>query len=289
MSFSKLMEEYPSFSEFAKTRPSYRQIRDGITQNPNQISIESRLTLNLPQIRRDPWELPEPPSGWEALFDECRGDIEHSLEYINLQIAQGKKIAPSKEKLFRAFNYFLPHQTRVIIIGQDPYYTSGVANGLCFSFDGPKFQPSLVNVYKEIENSFGCRPPDGNLEFWAMQGVLLLNKCLTVNEGTAKSHGKAWDGFVHKILTLVLERVEFCFVCLWGTVAQSLFKGRNAIPYDQKRVKVLEAGHPSSMNTGKNPFVGCGHFVEINQVLINNGLPPIDWSGEYYYQHVAGR
>jgi uracil-DNA glycosylase len=284
MEQSAMMKQFPRFTEYLDTQPTYDQIKNMLNQNSIVSENLAKFTLNLPVVEiNEITDLPYPP-GWEQYFLECKAEIDQALVYVNSQIRLGKNVFPRRENIFRAFTFHPINLIRVIVIGQDPYhsrdYDTGecVANGLSFSCNGSKIQPSLINIMKELENSFGMRPPHGNLDHWAQQGVLMLNKCLTVNEGEAKSHGDAWKFFVHKILNIVLANVPFCFLCLWGNEAQKLVEGSNKLTFSSQKILVMKAGHPSGLNT-KNPFVGCGHFLTINQLLIQNGQAPINWIG----------
>lgn len=282
---SVLMKQYPKFDDYLKTQMTYIQIRDNLDVNPITSSNLAKFVLNLPVAEKKEIGDIVYPEGWEEIFTECKDEIKSAIAYVNSQIKIGKQVFPKEENIFRAFKLINPKQIKVIIVGQDPYHsrdrTTGepVANGLAFSCNGSQIQSSLLNIYKEIENTFGRRPSSGNLEHLCSQGVFLINKCLTVNDGEAKSHGSAWNFVIHKILNMVLAQVDFCFLCLWGRVAQSLVEGRDKLTFNSQRIMVLNSYHPSGFNTGEKSFVGCGHFKTINQLLIQNGHAGIDWVG----------
>lgn len=184
-------------------------------------------------------------------------------------------IFPPGKLIFNAFNICPLDSVRVVIIGQDPYHGPGQANGLCFSVnDGIKFPPSLVNIFKEIQNDLGLEyPASGNLERWAKQGVLLLNATLTVRAHSAGSHqGKGWEKFTDEVISTLSERKNNLVFFLWGSYAQK--KGANI---DRERHCVLESVHPSPLSAHRG-FFGNKHFTECNEYLIFSGQDPIDWS-----------
>ena len=187
----------------------------------------------------------------------------------------GKTIFPKGGEWFRALDLTPLDQVRVVILGQDPYHGPGQAHGLAFSVrPGMRVPPSLVNIYKELQSDLGIAPAShGFLEPWARQGVLLLNTCLTVEQGLAASHkGRGWEGFTDAVIRLVAQRAEPCAFLLWGSHAQ-----KKAGFVDASRHLVLGAPHPSplSAHTG---FLGCRHFSQTNAWLKQQGQPPIDWA-----------
>lgn len=185
-----------------------------------------------------------------------------------------QSIYPPGKLIFNAFNSCPFNNVRVVIIGQDPYHGPGQANGLCFSVnDGVKFPPSLVNIFKEIQNDLGTDYPEsGNLERWARQGVLLLNATLTVREHDAGSHqGKGWEKFTDTVISIISEKKNKLVFFLWGAYAQK--KGASI---DRDRHCVLESVHPSPLSAHRG-FFGNKHFTECNEYLIFSGQDPIDW------------
>jgi uracil-DNA glycosylase len=164
---------------------------------------------------------------------------------------------------------------RVVILGQDPYHGPGQAHGLAFSVrPGVRVPPSLVNIYKELHADLGIPPArHGFLEHWARQGVLLLNTCLTVEQGLAASHkGRGWEGFTDAVIAQVTGRDRPCAFLLWGSHAQ-----KKAAFVDSSRHLVLKAPHPSPLSAHAG-FLGCRHFSRTNQWLAAQGQPPIDWA-----------
>ena len=184
-------------------------------------------------------------------------------------------IYPPMNDLFNAFKLTPYSSVKVVILGQDPYHGEGQAHGLCFSVkEGVKPPPSLVNIYKEIENDLGIpAPKSGCLTKWATQGVMLLNTTLSVREGKPNSHSKCgWQDFTDEVIRLLSQREEPMVFLLWGANARSKKKLINS-----KKHLILESVHPSPLSAF-NGFFGCKHFSKANDFLINNGIKPIDWN-----------
>lgn len=187
-------------------------------------------------------------------------------------------IYPPGSQIFSAFNLTPLTAVKVVIIGQDPYHGTGQAHGLCFSVpDSIAIPPSLVNIYKEINNDLGIPiPKTGNLENWARQGVLLLNATLTVRAGNAGSHqGKGWEIFTDTVIKTVSDLRAGIVFLLWGKYAQ---EKQSLI--DKEKHFILTAPHPSPFSANRG-FFGCRHFSRTNQILIENGLSEIDWNPEH--------
>lgn len=187
----------------------------------------------------------------------------------------GKAIFPRPGAWFRALDLTPLDRVRVVILGQDPYHGPGQAHGLAFSVQpGVRVPPSLVNIYKELQSDLGILPArHGFLEHWAHQGVLLLNNCLTVEQGQAASHqGRGWEGFTDAVIRLVAARETPCAFLLWGSHAQ-----KKAGFVDAGRHLVLKAPHPSPLSA-HNGFFGCRHFSRTNAWLAAQGLAPVDWN-----------
>ena len=177
--------------------------------------------------------------------------------------------------IFNALRYTSLSDTRVVILGQDPYHGPGQAHGLCFSVkNGIPAPPSLKNIYKEIESDLGVKMPSTTeLIGWARQGVLLLNTTLTVREGQAASHkGQGWEILTDKIISTVGEKTTPTVFMLWGSHARAK---RELIT--SKKHLVLECAHPSPLSA-YNGFFGSRHFSRANEFLKANGLAPIDWT-----------
>jgi uracil-DNA glycosylase len=183
---------------------------------------------------------------------------------------------PPKELIFSAFEQFDFQDTKVVIIGQDPYHGVGEANGLCFSVnDGVAIPPSLKNIYTEINNEYDriLFPTSGNLERWAKQGILLLNAGLTVRKNEANSHKHLqWNVFTDAVINLINEQSENVVFLLWGSFAQK--KGKLI---DRNKHLVLETGHPSPLSANRGLWFGNNHFIITNDYLIKNMKIKIVW------------
>ena len=193
---------------------------------------------------------------------------------LHAEKAAGQTIYPPGSKIFNAFNLTPFNKVKVVILGQDPYHNPGQAEGLSFSVPhGVQPPPSLLNIYKEIEDDLGVTlHKDGSLQGWAEQGVFLLNAILTVKAGQAASHsGIGWQRFTDAVIKTLSDRRDGIVFLLWGKFARSK---KELI--DTSRHYVLEAAHPSPLARGA--FFGCRHFSKTNEILIENGLEPIDWT-----------
>jgi uracil-DNA glycosylase len=187
---------------------------------------------------------------------------------------QKEKIYPQGSLIFNAFEKCSFEDTKVVILGQDPYHGAGQANGLSFSVsEGVRVPPSLKNIFQEIKDDLGKEiPTSGNLERWASQGVLMLNAVLTVQASKPASHRKkGWEEFTSAVLKLVSDEKENLVFLLWGKDAQK----RGEI-IDRTKHLVLESAHPSpySVHTG---FFGNKHFSQANNYLKEKGKEEIDW------------
>ena len=181
---------------------------------------------------------------------------------------------PPAGQIFRAFDLCPFDKVRVVIIGQDPYHDVNQAHGLCFSVqDGVPAPPSLVNIYKELNRDLGNPiPTSGNLTHWAEQGVLLLNATLTVEAHKAGSHqGKGWEELTDAAIQALNNQRSNIVFMLWGSYAQS--KGQFI---DRRKHLVLTAVHPSPLSAYRG-FIGCGHFSQANNYLLQHGQSPIAW------------
>ena len=188
--------------------------------------------------------------------------------------SNGVKIFPPSDQIFAALNETSLDDTKVVIIGQDPYHRINQAHGLSFSVNpGINIPPSLVNIYKELEDDLGCKAPtQGFLMSWAKQGVLLLNSILSVEEGKPGSHAnKGWEQFTDRLIEVLNNRNNLVFI-LWGNYAAT--KGNKI---DRKKHLVLRAVHPSPLSSHKG-FFGCKHFSKTNNYLIKKGKTPINWT-----------
>jgi len=208
------------------------------------------------------------------------GDFEQPYMLNLRQFLLGRKqsgaiVYPPGNRIFGAMDSTPFTEVKVVILGQDPYHGPGQAHGLCFSVrDDVAVPPSLVNIYKEIEQDLGSRPPaSGNLQHWADQGVLLLNAVLTVERGQAGAHqGKGWEQFTDRIVSELNEGREGLVFMLWGSYAMK--KGTHI---DRDRHLVLTAPHPSPLSAHRG-FFGCRHFSQANTWLQQHGQKPIRWA-----------
>ena len=195
------------------------------------------------------------------------------VAFVRQEYAQGRVYPPGR-LIFNAFDQCPFDQVKVVIIGQDPYHEPGQAQGLCFSVpNGVQIPPSLINIYKEIEDDLGVKcPPSGDLTRWAQQGVLLLNATLTVREHQAGSHQRrGWEQFTDAVIaTLSRERTGLVFL-LWGSYAQS-----KRVLIDTSRHLVLQSPHPSPLSAHRG-FFGNHHFSQANAWLQAHGQEPIQW------------
>jgi uracil-DNA glycosylase len=183
-------------------------------------------------------------------------------------------VYPAEHDEFAALHLTSFADTRVVILGQDPYHGPGQAHGLCFSVQRPTPPPpSLANIFIELGTDVGVeRPPHGDLSSWARQGVLLLNTCLTVRAGAANSHqGKGWEVFTDEVLRVVDTKAHPVVFVLWGSNARK----KKAL-IDTTRHTVIESPHPSPLSA-HNGFFGSRPFSRTNAALEAAGLAPIDW------------
>lgn len=185
------------------------------------------------------------------------------------------QVFPPAEDVFAALHLTPYADVKVLILGQDPYHGPGQAHGLCFSVrPGVDVPPSLVNIYTELESDLGVpRPPHGNLDAWARQGVLLLNATLTVRARQAASHqGKGWETFTDAVIRAVNDKPERVVFILWGSSARK----KKAL-VDTSRHVVIESPHPSPLSAHRG-FFGSQPFSRANAALEAAGRTPVDWS-----------
>ena len=199
------------------------------------------------------------------------------VKFVRAAYARGVCYPPAK-LIFNAFDRTPFDKVKVVILGQDPYHNPRQAHGLCFSVQkGVQLPPSLVNIYKELQDEFGgdFLTRDGDLTHWAEQGVLLLNATLTVAGGDssmAGSHqGRGWETFTDAVVRKLAEGREGLVYLLWGSYAQ-----RKAAFVDRSKNLVLACAHPSPLSAYRG-FFGCGHFKACNDYLAAHGKEPIRW------------
>jgi len=191
------------------------------------------------------------------------------IEYKN------RRIYPDMHDIFNALRATSFSDTKVVILGQDPYHGAGQAHGMCFSVKrGVEPPPSLKNIFKELIADVGIAVPEhGELTCWAKQGVLLLNTALTVREGQPNSHkGKGWEIFTDTVIQKLNQKTTPVVFLLWGNNA----KAKATLITNPIHV-LLQAPHPSPLSAHYG-FFGCKHFSKANAILEQNGLTPIDWT-----------
>ncbi len=213
--------------------------------------------------------------GWKTLLqDEFNKPYFTELTHFVREEYKTQTIFPPAAKIFNAFDLCPLNETRVVILGQDPYHDVNQAHGLCFSVnDGIKIPPSLVNIYKEIKSDCGVDiPASGNLERWAKQGVLLLNATLTVRAHQAGSHQKkGWEEFTDSVIKLLAKEKENVVFLLWGAYA-----GKKSAFIDPNKHCILKSPHPSPLSAHRG-FLGNQHFSKTNEFLRSKGLKEIEW------------
>ncbi|MCR4904328.1 MAG: uracil-DNA glycosylase [Butyrivibrio sp.] len=212
-----------------------------------------------------------------ALQDEFQKDYYKKLfEFVKEEYST-HVVYPPADDIFNALHLTPLKDVKVLILGQDPYHEPGQAHGLSFSVQpGIAAPPSLVNIYKELNDDLGCfLPNNGYLKKWADQGVLLLNTLLTVRAHQAFSHqNHGWEQFTDAIIKAVNEQDRPIVFMLWGKPAQSKISMLN-----NPKHLILKAPHPSPLSAYRG-FFGCKHFSQCNDFLKANGITPIDWQIE---------
>ena len=212
-----------------------------------------------------------------AIKGEFQKPYYRKLHQTIVQEYQTRQIFPDADDLFNAFHLTPLNEVKVVILGQDPYHNIGQAHGLCFSVKpGVEIPPSLVNIYKELEDDLGCYVPNnGYLVKWAKQGVLMLNTVLTVRAHQANSHrGIGWEEFTDAAIRILNEQDRPIVFVLWGRPAQL----KKSMLNNPKHL-ILEAPHPSPLSAYRG-FFGSRPFSKTNNFLKENGLEPIDWQIE---------
>ncbi|MDF2542218.1 MAG: ung [Herbinix sp.] len=213
----------------------------------------------------------------EAIGNEFRQPYYKELYQFIKSEYMNYVVYPSSDDIFNAFHFTPLSEVKVVILGQDPYHNEGQAHGLCFSVKPEvEIPPSLVNIYKELQDDIGCLIPNhGHLEKWSKQGVLLLNTVLTVRAHQANSHqGKGWERFTDAVIQAVNQQDRPIVFILWGRPAQL----KRQMLTNPKHL-ILEAPHPSPLSAYRG-FFGSKPFSKANHFLQNNSISPIDWTIE---------
>ena len=212
---------------------------------------------------------------WDNILkDEFEKDYYLKLRQFLKAEYSSKKIYPPMNDIFSSLKASSFEDTKVVIIGQDPYHGFGQAHGMCFSVKkGVEPPPSLKNIFKELESDVGFKyTGHGELSRWAEQGVLLLNTVLTVREASPNSHkGKGWENFTDRVILELNKKNSPIVILLWGANA----KNKARLITNPIHIK-LETVHPSPLSA-YGGFFGCKHFSRANEILINSGQTPIDW------------
>lgn len=212
---------------------------------------------------------------WQELFDtEIQKEYLNKINYFLAREYKTKKIYPPKEKIFNAFLTTSLKDTKVVILGQDPYHQPGQAQGFAFSVaPNVKIPPSLVNIYKEIEDEYHVKlHRNGDLTDWAKQGVLLLNPILTVEDSKPLSHQNiGWQNFTDAAIQHINEKEDAVVFLLWGSKAGAVRRFLN-----NPNHLVLTSSHPSPLSAYRG-FFGNGHFKKCNEFLVAHGKEPIHW------------
>ena len=212
----------------------------------------------------------------EILKGEFEKEYYQKLRAFLIHEYRNHTVYPDMHDIFNALKYTAYRDVKVVILGQDPYHEPGQAHGLAFSVQkGVRQPPSLINIYKELQNDLGIVPPprdNGCLTGWARQGVLLLNTVLTVREHQANSHkNKGWEILTDRIIDVLNERQQPIVFILWGANAKAK---RERIT--NRHHLVLTGAHPSPLSAS-NGFFGGMYFSRANQFLQRRGTCPIDW------------
>lgn len=218
------------------------------------------------EIFHNDWKVPLTPELEQQYYQELRKFL--IAEY------RTRQIFPDMYDIFNALHYTSLADTKVVILGQDPYHEPGQAHGLSFSVKpGVPPPPSLINIFKELSTDLGCTiPNNGCLKPWAEQGVLLLNTVLTVRAHQANSHkGKGWEIFTDRIISILNEREKPMAFILWGRPARM----KKAMITNPNHF-VVESPHPSPLSAYAG-FFGSRPFSQVNDFLKRTGQTPIDW------------
>ena len=211
-------------------------------------------------------------AGWAQALEPVAPQVAAMGEFLRAEIAAGRGYQPAGDRVFRAFQRSLA-DVRVLVVGQDPYPNPGHPIGLSFAVDAHvrPLPPSLRNIYQELHADLGIEPPPhGDLTGWADQGVMLLNRALTVQPHQSAAHrGKGWEPITQCAIEALARRGGPCVAILWGSDARNLKPMLGAIP-------VVESAHPSPLSASRG-FFGSRPFSRANELLAEQGAPPVDW------------
>jgi len=262
-----------------KPRGKGKRVRSGSTETS---LLDDNMTKRSKQSGSDGNGTLVMEQGWKKILDDesTKPYFKRLKETLVKKENAGKTIYPPKDMIFRAFDLCPWDNTRVVIIGQDPYHGPGQANGLAFSVQkGVKIPPSLRNMIKEAMSDVGIKKPvNGCLEPWAEQGVLLLNTVLTVEKASANAHKDlGWETFTDRVIRELNSRKSNLVFMLWGKPAQ-----KKASFVDKKKHHVIMSSHPSPLAATKTnePFITSKCFSRANKFLSSTGQEPINWELE---------
>jgi len=215
-------------------------------------------------------ELVEP--GWAKALEPVEGQVAAMGDFLRAELAAGRKYVPAGANVLRAFQQPF-EDVRILLVGQDPYPTPGMAIGLSFAVspDVRNIPASLVNIYRELGEDIGCPPPsNGDLTPWTEQGVLLLNRALTTAPRSPGAHrGKGWEEVTEQAIRALVERGGPLVAILWGSDARKLRPLLGQVPS-------VESAHPSPMSADRG-FFGSRPFSRANELLVKQGSQPVDW------------
>lgn len=210
----------------------------------------------------------------EVLSSEFNKEYFKSLTDFVKNEYSTKTVFPPGKNIFEAFNLCSFSNTKIVILGQDPYHTPGVANGLAFSSNsGQRIPPSLLNIFKELKSDLGKEIPDSpDLTAWAKEGVLLLNATLTVEKGKAGSHqGRGWEEFTDNVIKMISAKKDNIVFILWGAYAQA----KESL-VDTSKHFIIKSAHPSPFSAHRG-FFGSRPFSRANNYLLEHGITPVRW------------
>ena len=271
ISNSKIMS-LDQLREMRKNKVAISKISRSLVAQKSNINTPISESMTVWEVAKS-----QVPPSWESVFETARDALWEVSKILEEKEATTGNWYPLKADIFNAFNSCKLDDVKVVIFGQDPYHGRSQtgypqAVGMSFSVrNGDKIPMSLRNIYKEITRTHpDCSFASGDLTHWANQGVLLLNTCLTVDPGKAKSHGKIWEPFMNIILSAIAKANPSCVYVLWGTPAKKL-----ATSLPSKGI-IIEGYHPASR--GSYGFAGCDHFVQIDEALESQNKEKIDWS-----------
>ena len=212
---------------------------------------------------------------WKELFNDQKENLEEISKFLSDEVDKRKIIYPPIKDIFTAFQYCAPKDIKVVIIGQDPYHTEGAAMGLAFSHrpDRGTIQPSLGNIFKELQNDGFSPNETGDLSSWASQGVFLINTALTVEEGKANSHRKVWDQscFIDQLFRYLNRVCDHLVIIAWGRHAQDFAK-----IFTEPLHRKISSSHPSPFSASQG-FLGSSPFSRANKILKKWNKAPVKW------------